>query len=104
VRLPSPVPIIAVTFVIGLAIFLSPAMPQPSGISHDFSLDEVALVKDAGYRRGRYRESRPHSRYRYTARRPHHDSHNYRYFGADPRRYFGVGPGAYECVGYDCNW
>ena len=78
-------------------------MSQPSGISHGFSDHNVALVKDIGYRRGRYRESRPHSRYRYTAR-PYHYGLNYRYFGADPRRYFGVGPGAYECYGYDGNW
>ena len=91
---------VAATCVIGLAVFPFPARSQPSG--NGSSLNDVAAVKDAGYRRGR-REARPQSRYR-SATRPHYYRPNYRYFGADPGRYFGVGPGAYECYGYDCNW
>ena len=92
---------VAATCVIGLAVFPFSARSQPSG--NGSSLNDVTAVKDAGYRRGRYREARPQSRYR-SATRPHYYRPNYRYFGADPGRYFGVGPGAYECYGYDCNW
>ncbi len=92
---------VAATCVIGLVVFPIPTSSQP--FSKGSSVDDIAAVKDAGYRRGRYREARPQSRYR-AATRPHNYRSNYRYFGADPDRYFGVGPGSYECYGYDCNW
>lgn len=91
---------VAATCVIGLVVFPIPTSSQPSGKGS--SLNDVAAVNDAGYRRGRYREARPQLRYR-SAPRPHL-YRPYRYFGADPDRYFGVGPGSYECYGYDCNW
>lgn len=92
---------VAATGVIWLVVFPLPASSQPSGKVS--SLNDVAAVKDAGYRRGRYREARPQLRYR-SVTRSHLYRPKYRYFGADPDRYFGVGPGSYECYGYDCNW
>ena len=71
--------------------------------AHGFSLDEAALVKEAGNQRGL--DSRDTSRSHETfATRPYHYRPNYRYFGADPDRYFEIGPGSYECFGYGCNW
>ena len=84
--------------VVGLAVFATPASSQRNVINHSFSLDEAALVKEAGNRRGRIHATRP-LRMGPLQRRP-----NYRYSGADPDRYFGIGPGSYECFGYDCNW
>ena len=88
---------LAAACVLGLAVFPSPAWAQQIAISRGLSLNEVAVVKDAGGRRVRHHEARSRSHDR-------HATSPYRYFGADPDRYFGVGPGAYECWGYDCNW
>ena len=90
--------------VVGLAVFATSASSQRNVINHGFSLDEAALVKEAGNRRGRIHATRPPSYGRTFATRPQHYRPNYRYFGADPDRYFGIGPGSYECFGYDCNW
>ena len=57
-------------------------------------------MKDA-HRRQRYGKTVSKSQ---NAPRPLRSGRLYQYFGADPDRYFGVGPGAYECIGYDCNW
>ena len=51
---------VATTFVIVLALFPFSARSQPSG--NGSSLNDVAALKDAGYRRGRYREARPHAK------------------------------------------
>jgi hypothetical protein len=86
--------------VVGLVVVApTPAKSQPSGISLGCNVNDVALVKEVGTRRARYRSAR-HWRYRYAKRPSQHRG----YFGADPGRYFGVGPGSYECYGYDCNW
>jgi hypothetical protein len=85
------------TWLLGLAVFPSPARSQQIGTSRGLDLNELASVKNAGDRRERYREAHARSHYRHATR-------PYRYFGADPDRYFGIGPGAYECFGYDCNW
>ena len=37
---------------VGLAVFATPASSQLNVITHGFSLDEAALVKEAGNRRG----------------------------------------------------
>ena len=45
--------------VVGLAVFATPASSQRNVINHGFSLDEAALVKEAGNRRGRIHATRP---------------------------------------------
>jgi hypothetical protein len=45
--------------VVGLAVFATPASSQRNVINHSFSLDEAALVKEAGNRRGRIHATRP---------------------------------------------
>ena len=47
--------------VVGLAVFATPASSQRNVINHGFSLDEAALVKEAGNRRGRIHATRPRS-------------------------------------------
>jgi hypothetical protein len=91
----------ALAGLIGWSVIPSLAKAQPWGGSYAVGAAGVVDVKDAPYRRQRSGKAVPKSQY---AIRPHRSGRIYQYFGADPDRYFGVGPGAYECVGYDCNW
>ena len=93
--------VLALACLIGGCVIASSAKAQPWGSYYAFSSSGVVKVKDAAYRRQRYGKAVPKSQ---DATRPHRSGRLYQYFGADPDRYFGVGPGAYECVGYDCNW
>jgi hypothetical protein len=93
--------VLALACLTGGCVIAASAEAQPWSSSYALSSSGVVEVKNAPQRRKRYGKAVPKSQY---ATRPRRPGRLYQYFGADPDRYFGVGPGAYECIGYDCNW